>query len=564
MMHHESLLADKKGGVSGLCPVWVILVVILLVGVFLRVIYFGKAPPGLNQDEAVNAWNAYCLLKTGQDQAGVRWPVFYMRGIGGNWSPLYIYLLIPFEMIGGLSITTNRLPSVVFGIVTIAVIYYVGKRLFNEKVGLLAALLLTVNPWHFQQCRWGHEVSITALLGLAPLALMLWSNIIPTNNRTPRPFAAALAGIVTGICCYGYQSVRVFVPVFLFLSVLLNLPSLRQNLKKPKYLLASVAFGIAFAALFVPLAWQYIFHPEGINRHFYFQEPRFGTVGLYESIKFIFIRYILHFHFNFLFAPADYLSPPDGGLLQWYMLPLLLAGVITLTARFKTSISVRIVLAFVLAYPAGDCLVWAPPVSSFRSFVGLCGLILLAALGAVSAGGWLWKRYKVLTIFATGTLIIVMLTSNILYFRSFFRYFRNDTRVYSNFHSGLVEACQWLRPRFDDFDAVIYSQLGMTNIVAVVPLGYDPNRWFSEPLEFTAVGEWDYHTRCGKMYFMYYGLFPSMPYLLSKALSDKQCRPGHVLLIIRPGEVGLSDPNEQILHKVIGPDGEEVLWLCII
>jgi len=56
-------------------PVWVVLLLILVLGGFLGVIYFGKAPPGLNQDEAVNAWNAYCLLKTGQDQVGVRWPV---------------------------------------------------------------------------------------------------------------------------------------------------------------------------------------------------------------------------------------------------------------------------------------------------------------------------------------------------------------------------------------------------------------------------------------------------------------------------------------------------------
>jgi 4-amino-4-deoxy-L-arabinose transferase-like glycosyltransferase len=168
------------------------LVLILILAGFLQLIYFGESPPGINQDEAVDAWNAYCLLKTGKDQVGASWPIFYMRGIGSSWSTLYIYLLIPFQMIGGLSITTTRIPPALFGVVGIAVMYYAGKRLFNEKVGLLAALLLTLNPWHFQESRWGHESSIAALLGLAPLALMLWSNIIPGDNRTPRPIAAGI------------------------------------------------------------------------------------------------------------------------------------------------------------------------------------------------------------------------------------------------------------------------------------------------------------------------------------------------------------------------------------
>jgi 4-amino-4-deoxy-L-arabinose transferase-like glycosyltransferase len=564
MKPNEGLPDDKKGGLFALCPIWAILLLILLLAAFLRLVNFGKAPPGLNQDEAVNAWNAYCLLKTGQDQVGVRWPVFYMRGTGGNWSPLYIYLLIPFEMIGGLSIATTRLAPVVFGILTIALIYYVGKRLFDEKVGLVAALLLTVNPWHFQHCRWGHESCIAALLGLAPLAMMLWANLIPINNHTARPFAAALAGVVTGICCYGYQSVRVFVPVFLFLAVLLNWPQWRQNLKKPKHLLAIIVFSIAFVAIFAPLAWQHIFHPEGISRHFLFRPQRFGSVGLYESLKNSLIRYIQHFGPNFLFAPIDNLSPPDSGLLQWYMVPLLLAGLIALTARFKTSVSVRILLAFVLAYPAGDCLVWEPRLNSLRSFVGLCGLILLAALGAVWAGGWLWKRYKALTFFATGTLIIVMLISNIFYFRSFFGHWSNDTEIYHILHSDLVEACQWLKPRFDDYDAIIFTQFNMANMVAAVTMGYDPKRWFSEPLEFTTIGEWDNYTRCGKMHFMCYDLFASMKDFIDKALSSGQYRTGHILLIIRPGEVRIPDPDRQIVHKIIGPDGTEALWLCVI
>jgi len=532
-----------------------ILLLILLLAAILRFIYFGQSPPGLNQDEAVNAWNTYCLLKTGTDQVGVRWPVFYIHGIGGSWSPLYIYLSIPFQMVGGLNLTTIRLPPVFFGVVTIALIYFVGKRLFNEKVGLVAALLLAINPWHFQQCRWGHESCIAALLGLAPLALMLWSGIIPVDNRSPRPFAAVAAGLITGICCYGYQPVRVFVPVFLFLTALFTLPQLWQNLKKPKYLLASLVFAVAFAAVFVPLAWQHIFHPEGINRHFMFQQPRFGSVGLLESFKNTFTRYGQHFGPGFLFAPIDYLSPPKAGLLQWYMLPLLLAGLITLAIRFKTSTSVRILLAFVLAYPAGDSLVWGPPLSSLRSFVGLGGVILLAAIGTVSAVGWLWKRYKVLAFLAVGTLAAVVLICAAHYFVSYFRYTRNDPMVYYQFQTDLAEACDWLSSRFDEYDAVFCTTnaMNMPAMITLVALGYDPVSWFHQTRACFTFKEWDYYTRYGKMIFMYQGV--SVPDIdeLKQQSSDKR-----ILFIVRPGELGLTDP----IYCIIDPTGKDCLWLC--
>jgi 4-amino-4-deoxy-L-arabinose transferase-like glycosyltransferase len=532
----------------------IILLLILFAAAVLRFSYFGKAPPGLNQDEAVNAWNAYCLLKTGKDQVGDRWPVFYMRGIGGNWSPLYAYLSMPFQIIGGLSVTTTRLPPVAFGILTIALIYYVGRRLFNEKVGLLAALLLTINPWHFQQCRWGHESSIAALLGLAPLAMMLWSNLIPADDRPPRPFVAALAGLVTGICCYGYQPVRVFVPAFLLLTLLLTLPQLWQNLKKPNYLLAAGAFTVAFAVIFIPLLWQHIFHPEGINRHFFFQQPRFGSVGLYESLKNSFIRYIQHFSTNFLFSPLDYLSPPKTGLLQWYMLPLLLAGLITLAVKFRTSVTARILLAFILAYPVGDSLVWGQALSSLRSFVGLGGIILLAALGAISVLSWLWKRYKILTFLAAGTFAAIVVICSVYYFVSYFRYARNDPVVYEKFHTDLVEACDWLCSRYDNYDAVYVTTEGMNMpyIIMLVVLNYNPHDWFHEPKAFLTYEEWDYYGRCGKMVFMYPGMVPDMSEL------RQQPSGGRILFIVRPGELGLTDP----IYRITNPTGKECLWLC--
>jgi len=539
----------------------IILLLIISLAAFLRLVGLCKLlPPGLHRDEAANAWSAYCLLKTGKDFAGVSWPVFYARNTGGNSSTLYIYLLMPFQAIGGLNAYTTRLPGALGGIFTVWLIYFVGKRLFNTATGLVAAALLAIDPWHLQHCRWGHEASLTPLLSLAPLALLLFADMPLGDNKiaSPRPLAAAIAGALTGVACYGYFAVRVFVPVFIFLVVLFTLPRWRQILKSRQGVFAVLVFIIAFSAFFGPLIWQHIFHPEGISRHFLYLPNRLGSASFAASIKNIVIRYIRHFGFYFLFIEGDThetLSPPGIGQFHWYMLPLMLAGLISLILKFKSSSSARVILAFVLAYPAGDCLAWGPQFSIIRSAPGLCGLILLASVGAVDVFFWLRNKNRRFAVLAAATFSLAVVGINGPYLYNFYSKFSRQPLVYNYFSVDLIEACDWLKPRFDDFDAVFCTakSLNMPHIITLVALGYDPNRWFSEPREFTTQGEWDYYTRYGKMHFMYENIFKK---------PAERYRPDRVLFILRPEEVSLENPSLRVIHKILRPDGQPVLLIC--
>src|SRR5437867_9862636 len=89
------------------------LVAILLVAAALRLWRLGESPPGLNVDEAANAWNAYCLLKTGMDQHGVSWPIFDSQGFGQGMTTVSLYALIPFQAVFGLNIPTARVPAAI-------------------------------------------------------------------------------------------------------------------------------------------------------------------------------------------------------------------------------------------------------------------------------------------------------------------------------------------------------------------------------------------------------------------------------------------------------------------
>ena len=555
----EQIDSQTGGGLTFCRGTTSILVLILVLAGALRLVKLEQSPPGLNQDEAANAWNAYCLLKTGKDQVGESWPVFDMRGLGGHRTTLHIYLLMPFQALGGLNIITTRLPAALGGILTVLLIYLVGRRLFDRATGLAAAALLAVNPWHIQQSRWGQDAALCALFGIIPLAAMLWANLpVSDDHRRPvRPFLAALAGALSGIVCYGYHAMRVFVPALLLTVVIVTLPQWWRLLKSVRGAIAIGAFVIAFAATFGPLAHKHFADPQGAAKRaestWIWQDPD----PVAEKAKAVLRRYASHFGPDFLFVRGDHYeiqSPPGVGQFHWYMLPLMLGGLAVVVRRFKSSYGARVVLALVLVYPIGDCFSSHISLHALRSLPGLCGLVLLAGVGGVSTFRWLRERDFFPAEAVTAVFLLVVIVLNVFYLQRFYGPYNQREAIYRGYHVDLVEACNWLRDRFDEADAVFFTTRGFNQpyIVTLVALGYDPQQWFDERRDRVTPGEFDIYPRYGRMHFMYGGS-------AAGALNElhKNNRPDRVIFIVRPGELGLQNPT----HQIYGPDGQARLWI---
>lgn len=62
--------------------------------------------------------------------------------------PGWFVILWSWGKLFGYSEFTVRLPSVFFGVLTIYIIYLIGKKLVSENLGLISALLLSINPLH--------------------------------------------------------------------------------------------------------------------------------------------------------------------------------------------------------------------------------------------------------------------------------------------------------------------------------------------------------------------------------------------------------------------------------
>lgn len=122
--------------------------------------------------------------------------------------PLYFFLLDIWVSIFGTSEVAIRLPSAVFGIVSVAVIYALGKKVFDFRAGITAALLLTVSPFHIYYAQEARTYTLLALL-TAISYYFLVDIVNPDRNLTLR----TLVGYVIVTALLGYTHVFGFLVI---------------------------------------------------------------------------------------------------------------------------------------------------------------------------------------------------------------------------------------------------------------------------------------------------------------------------------------------------------------
>lgn len=186
---------------------------ILLIAAFLRLYRLGEIPNGLYQDETAIGYNAYSLLETGKDEHGMPYPL-YFASFGDQKLPVYVYATAVSVKLFGLTPFAVRLPSAVFGILTVALMYFLVYELTRRRgLSLLSTAILAVNPWHLHYTRATFEVSIGLFLFMAGA----WCFIQGFRGRPGRLWLGAvlfLAGL------YTYNLTRLLAPLLAVFSLL--------------------------------------------------------------------------------------------------------------------------------------------------------------------------------------------------------------------------------------------------------------------------------------------------------------------------------------------------------
>lgn len=187
-----------------------VLICIIFIGFLVRFLFLGSIPPGLNQDEAMTAYDAWSVLHFGIDHYGVRLPTMFIAW-GSGMSALSGYLAWPSMLIFGLSEFSIRLPHCLLGVLALLITYKLIQEISGENAALLTTLLLAVNPWHIMASRWAHEANILPTLML----LAVYFFVKATKKKEYSIFALG----ILAFSLYFYATALAMVPIFSFLAV---------------------------------------------------------------------------------------------------------------------------------------------------------------------------------------------------------------------------------------------------------------------------------------------------------------------------------------------------------
>ncbi|MBP9814389.1 glycosyltransferase family 39 protein [Candidatus Woesebacteria bacterium] len=189
-------------------------ILILGIGIFLRLDRLTQIPPSLSHDETAIAYNAYSILKTGKDEYGTTYPLLF-RSFDDYKLPGMVYATIPAVSLFGLSELAARLPSAIFGILSILVMYGIAIELLGSKrwikiqkieidSALFPFLMFSVSPWHINFSRQLFESNGAVFWCMLGVYFLLRS----------RQYYSQIfwAGISFVISLYFYYSVRLVIP----------------------------------------------------------------------------------------------------------------------------------------------------------------------------------------------------------------------------------------------------------------------------------------------------------------------------------------------------------------
>jgi 4-amino-4-deoxy-L-arabinose transferase-like glycosyltransferase len=249
------------------------LFLVLLVALFFRFYNLTSIPPGLYPDEAMNGNNALEVLAT------KNFKVYYeenngREGLFINIQALFLALIQKNEPY------VLRLPSAIFGFLTVLGIYFFvlelfkniknyklekinekeeiknSKIKFNEKVALLSAFFLATSFWHINFSRIGFRAI------LAPFFLV-WALylILKSLNNNYQKILAFFAGIFFGLGFYTYIAYRVMILIFIpILWFYFKEAKLKNKLKE--FYLAKIVFVLGMVLIALPIGWYYLNNPE--------------------------------------------------------------------------------------------------------------------------------------------------------------------------------------------------------------------------------------------------------------------------------------------------------------
>lgn len=179
-------LAAPRPSLRGRMGVCLALAVLVMVGGWLRLRHLGRL--GLVADEGYQALAVSSILEHGV-------PRFESRYVYARAVP-FLYLQAMAADAFGLNEFSLRLPAAVCSLVAIVLVYWLGRAVFDWRVGLVAAALMAVSVWEIELSRYGRFYTALQCAYLVGLLCFYWGYLRGRRAAQVGFFLAAAAAIL--------------------------------------------------------------------------------------------------------------------------------------------------------------------------------------------------------------------------------------------------------------------------------------------------------------------------------------------------------------------------------
>lgn len=435
--------------------VFFVLLILTIIGGFLRFYKNINNPVSLNIDEVAYGYSAYSILKTARDENGIFMPLNF-PSVGDYKSPILIYSLVPVIALFGLNEFSVRFTTGLAGLLSIPVFFFLLRTLTkNIKISLIGTMLLAISPWHIFFSRFASE----SLMSIFFLIIGMWFLLKTIEGGKLWPMGASIAFVLS---MYTYHSQRLFIPIFLLFF-------LTFNIKKVKAKKTNVVIFILITTLLtIPLAYNTLFGSANTRAGMVFLSQDIDytryiiidhTQRLGENLLLFFFwiqRYLNYFQPDFLFFTGLNMTISGSlgaGVLYLFELPTLILGIVKLIRNEVPNRYIIVLWILIGIIPAS---LTNNEQSAVRSLTILPAIIILNAIGLFVLINFIFSIKKTSVKIGAGfiylTLVAVFLIQTFLVFAVHFPQERGEA-----FMEGTKESVLYAINNKDKYQEIVYD-----------------------------------------------------------------------------------------------------------
>lgn len=365
--------------------IFVIILVLTILGGFLRFYGIAKNPVSLSIDEVAFGYNAYSILRTSRDEYGKFLPLSF-KSTGDYKNPVPVYLMVPSIALFGLNEFGIRFPTALIATLSIPFFFFLFRGITGSLlITLIATLMLTVSPWHIYYSRYVSDHLIAG--SLVMMGVLCFLKML----KTGRLFWSVGCAVFFVLSMYTYYAERLFVPLFVLVLLFLNRENLRKRLKQIIvfiFICVIVAFPLILSIFYGPdmaraqLTW-FGNDVEFVRNVAVKPLANIPVLGSDTLLLFFFgvRKYLNYFDPGFLFYSG--LNMTSGGsyglgVLYIFEIPFLILGVLAILKKRIVNKGLIVVWILIGLIPASLTNNEQHP---GRTFIILPMLVLVSAIG---------------------------------------------------------------------------------------------------------------------------------------------------------------------------------------